>query len=134
MCKSMFLSAIKQFIKYSLICLTTTILFLGSPAIASETNPSEALSDIDTLGFSHPHEPNEYVSTLTTLSQRCSDSPEHIAEMSFTITNYLKKEGRIFDNFNFLKQAMDATQDGTFGQTCETMFAVLGSVIEKELS
>jgi uncharacterized protein YjbI with pentapeptide repeats len=67
----------------------------------------------------------DYESALNILSDRCSSDPSHIANMVNFSTSLLYKERIKFENMAFLKQALDATESGTFGNSCEEIFAIL---------
>jgi hypothetical protein len=106
-------------------------LFSFQPlAYASDMTPEQALSKIDLMAFGHEYPANSYSSALETLGDRCSTTSTHIADMSAVMTNNLLKNGRKFDNMSFLQQAVDATEAGNFGISCEEIFAMLTVLIQ----
>lgn len=107
-------------------------LFSAQPmARASDRTPQQSLSIIDSHLFGRSRTPSRYTAPLNTLSDRCSTTPEHIADMSAVLTKKILDNGRNFDNLSFLKQALDATADGLYGMSCEEIFVLLENMIEQ---
>lgn len=93
-------------------------------------SPEELLSKIDRSSFGKSYPLQAYHYALDELSKRCSTSQMHITDMSAVATKTIRDQGRSFDNLSFLKQALDATEDGLYNQSCEQIFAVLTVLIQ----
>jgi len=105
---------------------------IASRSSLADTDSANNLKTIDSRRFGSVYPIQKYASTLSTLSDRCSSSPAHIADMSALATNQLFQIGKKFDNMSFLQQALDATELGLLGQSCESIFASLEILIASE--
>lgn len=119
-------------IKALVVMLIVLVSFISfqPEAYAASMTPEQALSKIDSVRFGHTYSTDSYTPVLDTLSDRCSSGSRHIADMSAAMTERLFKAGREFDNMSFLQQALDATESGTAGSSCEEVFAMLAVLIE----
>ncbi len=98
---------------------------------SQNTPPEVMLAAIDKDHFGTTFPLSLYRFALNELGMRCSATDVQIASMSVEMTNMLRRKGKSFDNLSFLKQAIDATEDGLEGQ-CADLFALLATLIQVE--
>jgi hypothetical protein len=96
--------------------------------IAQSENLEEMLSVIDQRIYSTQYPVEFYRKALDTLSERCSISKKHVADLAVTGTKVLRENGRIIDNYTMLKSVVTAT-DSWSNPSCDNEFKTLTALM-----
>ena len=131
MLKVIYTSVIRKILGLLLIASICLISF--QPLTYADNLPEQNLAKIDRIRFNDSYPIDEYKAELNVLSDQCASSPEHISDMSAIMTDKMFKDGVKVNNYLFLVGAIAATKDRTPGQSCEELFAILGTVLESKL-